>query len=98
MSSSLFSQEDYIKLQQSKTQNPTYIFNKNIIGNEYVIKSLGTSEAEVKEKVDEISVLKDKGNRESNEYFNWNGQTDSNLYRRLPFGKQKISNSLNWNF
>jgi len=35
-----------------------------------LIQSLGTSKEEVKEKVDEISILKDKGNRESNGFYN----------------------------
>ena len=70
LSTTIFSQEDYVKLPQAKTQNPSYLFNKYIIGNEYLIKSLGTSKEEVKEKVDKISVLKDKGNRESNGFYN----------------------------
>jgi biopolymer transport protein ExbD len=57
VSSSLFSQEDYVKLPQAKTKNPSYLFNINIIGNEYLIKSLGTSKEEVKEKVKETSGL-----------------------------------------
>ena len=66
----IFSQEDYVKLPQAKTQNPSFIFNKNVIGNEYLIKRLGTSEQEVKDKIKEVSVLKDKQNRKLNDYYN----------------------------
>ena len=70
MQTAVFSQNEYFKLPNAKTQGPSYIFNKYIIGNEYLIKNLGTTEEEAKEKVKEIAVLKDKGNRKSNEYFN----------------------------
>lgn len=70
VSFSMFSQDAYFKLAQAKTQKPSYIFNKNTIGNEYLIKSLGATMEEVKEKVNEMSILKDKQNRELNEYYN----------------------------
>ena len=70
VSPNLFSQDDYVKLLQAKTQNPCYIINKNVIGNEYLIKSLATSEEELKEKIDEMYVLINKGDRESNRYYN----------------------------
>ena len=66
----VFSQDGYFKLPNAKTQKPTYIFNKKIIGNEFLIKSLGTSEKEAKDKVNELSVLKIKGNRKDNDYYN----------------------------
>lgn len=65
-----FSQDEYFKLPNAKTQKPCLIFNKKIIGNEYLMKSFGTSEEEVKEKVKEIAVLKGKGNRKENDYYN----------------------------
>lgn len=71
---SAFSQDAYLKLPQAKTQNPTYIFNKKIIGNEFLIKSLGSSEKEIKEKVGEISVLKKKPNRKNSDYYNLSSQ------------------------
>ncbi len=40
----LYSQDDYIKLDNAKTQKPTYIFNKKIIGNEYLFFTLGMSD------------------------------------------------------
>ncbi|WP_034669089.1 hypothetical protein, partial [Cellulophaga sp. E6(2014)] len=52
VSPNLFSQDDYVKLLQAKTQNPCYIINKNVIANEYLIKSLANSEEELKEKID----------------------------------------------
>ncbi|TMM58048.1 hypothetical protein FEE95_01070 [Maribacter algarum] len=66
----VFSQDEYFKLPNAKTQKPCLIFNKKIIGNEYLMKSFGTSEEEVKEKVKEIAVLKGKGNRKENDYYN----------------------------
>ena len=68
-----FSQDDYFKLPNAKTQKPTYIFNKKIIGNEFLIKGFGSSEKEAKEKVQELSVLKIKGNRKENDYYNLTG-------------------------
>lgn len=70
VSFNVFSQDEYFKLPNAKTQKPCLIFNKNIIGNEYLMKNFGTSEEEVKEKVKEIAVLKGKGNRKENDYYN----------------------------
>ena len=74
ISLSVFSQDKYFKLPQAKTQKPTYIFNKKIIGSELLMKRLGSSEEEVLKKVYEISVLKDKQSREFNDYYNLTGQ------------------------
>ncbi|KAA5825098.1 hypothetical protein FPF71_07840 [Algibacter amylolyticus] len=70
VSINIFSQEAYIKLPQAKTQKPSVIFNKNIIGNEYFIKSLGTSEDELKSKINEMSILMEIPNKESIDYYN----------------------------
>lgn len=70
VSLNLFSQDEYFKLPRAKTQKPTLIFNKKIIGNEFLMKQLGFSEEEVNEKVNEIGVLKDKQNRELSDYYN----------------------------
>ncbi|WP_158850284.1 hypothetical protein [Algibacter sp. L1A34] len=70
VSINIFSQEDYIKLPQAKTQKPSFIFNQNIIGNEYLIKSLGTSEDEIKSKINEMSILKEVPNKELIDYYN----------------------------
>ena len=70
ISLNVFSQDEYFKLPQAKTKKPCLIFNKNIIGNEYLINALGTSENEVKEKVKEVYVLKDKQNRDKSDYYN----------------------------
>jgi len=65
-----FSQDAYIKLPQAKTKNSSFIFNKNVIGNESVLKGLGSTEQEVKDKVEGISVIIDKPSRESADYYN----------------------------
>ena len=70
VSLNVFCQDEYFKLPNAKTQKPVYIFNKNIIGNQFLIRSLGSSEKEAKEMVKEISVLKIKGNRKENDYYN----------------------------
>ena len=69
-SSNLFSQENYTKLPSAKTQNPSYIFNKNIIGSEILLISLGNSEEERRKKVKEMSVLKGKPKKGVDDYFN----------------------------
>ena len=66
----VFSQDNYLKLPQAKTQNPTYIFNKNSIGNESLLKNIGKTKQEISDTIEEISVLKDKPNRENSDYFN----------------------------
>lgn len=65
-----FSQDDYVKLPNAKTQKPCLIVNKKIIGNDNLMKGLATTEREVKEKVNGIWVLKGKGNRKENDYYN----------------------------
>ena len=65
-----FSQDEYFKLPNAKTQKPCLIVNKKIIGNDNLIKGLVTTEREVKEKVNGIWVLKGKGNRKENDYYN----------------------------
>ncbi|MGY3794642.1 hypothetical protein [Aquimarina sp. 433] len=66
----LYSQNDYIKLDNAKTQKPTYIFNKKIIGNEYLFFTLGVSDEEIKKQIKDISILKDKRNRRSYDDYN----------------------------
>lgn len=66
----LYSQNDYIKLDNAKTQKPTYIFNKKIIGNEYLFFTLGMSEEEIKKRIKDISILKNKTNRKSYDDYN----------------------------
>ena len=65
-----FSQDEYFKLPQAKTQKPTFIFNEKIIGNEFLVKSLGPSKQELNEKIKGISVLHGKPNREQSDYYN----------------------------
>jgi len=66
----LFSQDEYVKLPQAKTQNPTYLYNSSIIGSENAVEEFGKSEKELKEYFNELSILKDKQNRKSNTYYN----------------------------
>ena len=66
----LFSQEEYVKLPQAKTQNPTYLYNSNIIGSENAITEFGKSNKELKEQFNELSILKNKQNRKLNAYYN----------------------------
>ncbi|RKR12410.1 hypothetical protein CLV91_2537 [Maribacter vaceletii] len=66
----MFSQDVYIKLPQAKTKNPSFIYNKNVIGNESIFKSLGNTEQEVKEKVKGVYVIKDQPYRKSADYYN----------------------------
>lgn len=70
MSSNLFSQENYTKLPLAKTQNPSYVFNKNIIGSEILLNSLVLSEKGLKKLVKEISILKDKPEKGRDDYYN----------------------------
>ena len=70
----VFSQEDYIQLPNAKTQGPTYIFNKNNIGNANYLQRLGNTEEERKEKIKEVSVLMEKPNKEECEYYNLTSQ------------------------
>nr|WP_298996640.1 hypothetical protein [uncultured Allomuricauda sp.] len=70
----VFSQENYIKLPNAKTKSPTYILNKNIIGNQYLVENLGDSKEEVLDKVNEISVLKYKPDRENSDFYNLTSQ------------------------
>ncbi|MBT2161554.1 hypothetical protein [Zobellia barbeyronii] len=65
-----FSQDKYFKLPQAKTQKPFLIFNKNIIGNDFLMNRFGTSEKEAREKIKEMYVLIDKQNRELSDYYN----------------------------
>ena len=74
ISLSVFSQDKYFKLPQAKTQKPTYIFNKKIIGSELLMKRLGSSKEEILKKVNKISVIKDKQSREFSDYYNLIGQ------------------------
>ncbi|GAL61846.1 hypothetical protein [Algibacter lectus] len=74
ISLSVFSQDKYFKLPQAKTQKPTYIFNKTIIGSELLMKRLGSSKEEILKKVNKISVIKDKQSREFSDYYNLTGQ------------------------
>ena len=66
----LFSQNDYVSIKGAKTQKPSYIFNKNIIGNQNLMNSLGSSKEELLKVVNDVSVLKDKQNRNLNDYYN----------------------------
>lgn len=67
---SVFSQDEYMKLPQARTQNPTYIYDEKVIGNKYFFESLGSSKEEILEKVNEISVLKTKSNRKLFDFHN----------------------------
>lgn len=91
VSINVFSQDAYIKLPQAKTKNLSYIFNKNVIGNESIFKSLGNTEQEVKDKVEQLSVLIDKPNRETADYYN---QTEQGiLFIDL---KEKLTSKTQW--
>ncbi|WP_298487807.1 hypothetical protein [uncultured Maribacter sp.] len=91
VSLNVFSQDAYIKLPQAKTKNLSYIFNKNVIGNESIFKSLGNTEQEVKDKVEQLSVLIDKPNRETADYYN---QTELGiLFIDL---KEKLTSKTQW--
>lgn len=91
VSINVFSQDAYIKLPQAKTKNLSYIFNKNVIGNESIFKSLGNTEQEVKDKVEQLSVLIDKPNRETADYYN---QTELGiLFIDL---KEKLTSKTQW--
>lgn len=70
VTATLFSQDEYVKLPQAKTQNPTYIYNSTIIGSENAVTEFGESKKELKEQFNELSVLKDKQDRKSNTYYN----------------------------
>lgn len=60
----VFSQEKYEKLPLAKTKNATYLFSKNIIGNEKIIPNIETSKEDIKE----LSILKDKPDINDNYY------------------------------
>ncbi|WP_299429975.1 hypothetical protein [uncultured Maribacter sp.] len=91
VSLNVFSQDAYIKLPQAKTKNLSYIFNKNVIGNESVLKGLRSTEQEVKDKVEQLSVLIDKPNRETADYYN---QTELGiLFIDL---KEKLTSKTQW--
>lgn len=70
VSLNLFSQDEYFKLPQAKTQKPFYIFNKKIIGNEYLAKSLKPTDDKLNEQVKNVSVLIDKQDRKQNPDYN----------------------------
>ena len=70
VSINVLSQDEYFKLPQAKTQKPTFIFNKKIIGNESLIKNLGSTEQEIREKIKEVFVIIDKPTRELSDYYN----------------------------
>lgn len=54
----------------AKTAAPTFIFNKDIIGNGFLFKDLGSSEQEIMDKVNEISVLHGRPTRKNSDFYN----------------------------
>ncbi len=65
-----FAQNNYVKLPQAKTNSPTLIFNKTIIGSEHLLKILDLS----KEDVHDVLVLKDKPYEKTSDYYNLSSQ------------------------
>lgn len=70
----VFYQEEYVKLPNAKTHNPSFIVNKNIIESDLLLKRLGSSEEEIQEKMNEISVLKEKQDSTHNGHYNLTAQ------------------------
>ena len=63
---SINSQEKYKKLPIAKRENPTYIYNKYIIGNDEALSNIENS----KELINEVSVLKAKPDKKRDEFYN----------------------------
>ncbi len=67
IATTVYSQENFIKLPVAKLSCPTIIVENDIIANYSVIGNQ-------KEFVDDVSVLKDKPNREENKFYNLTAQ------------------------
>jgi len=85
--SNIYSQEHYVKLPYTKSNSPTIIINKDIIGNKSVIET-------TKESISEISFLKDKPNRNEHKFFNLteNGIIFVSLKKKTAFKTQSELN------
>ena len=70
LTSGMFAQDDFNKLPQAKTTNNTYLIVPNIIGNENLLNSLGATKEDIKSKIKEVSVIKDKPTRAGTEFYN----------------------------
>ncbi len=70
---SIYSQEKYEKLPFAEKTCPTYIFNNNVIGSEKVLGDVYKGIEDLKKEVNEISVLKEKPDRE-NDLYNLSSQ------------------------
>lgn len=94
---SFFAQESYTKLPSTKKDQPTFIYNKKIIGNEKTLANFGTSKEELEKFIKEISVLKDKQNKNLNGYYNLteSGLLFIELKNNSPSLKSKTQAELN---
>lgn len=92
-----FAQDDYIKLPNAKTHNPTFIYNNDIIGSEYAMKAFKISKEEIQKLVEEVYVLKDRQNRGLNNYYNLteHGLLFLELKKEAPIIPSKTQAELN---